>query len=608
MKYHCIFFFLLLSYGSFAQEPDPFKIKEPEKANYPEPKSASKIKMEEVYFPDGTYKKTDRDLIITGYHINKVLHGKFTEKTITHTISKTYDHGNLVGYQNAIRTHDNNPPNEQEYWKKGPYFAGSKPKGFFTVANYDRNVFLNERYMLLLEDTLFFSPNTDIEIHRHASIKGESKVTMEPGTFVYRIYNTKKTAYTNEDIESALKTKTIESKHFLSNQFNPDGEVIQYNNKGKRVAESYPDYRLTYHPNGTVQDSILRSATSYQHYRFDTNKKVVFKSQTESIPETDKIRVIYTYFKNSNPIYTISFIEGRYFKRKPEKITSSNDSINQVIRNGLIRDYDGTVYITQADGKIDTSFSKEVYPYRYQTKLKNGNYYFLPSALNTVVYVLSVTDSIIVGYTTKTQELDGKKWNHYSANQVMQNGNRYQLSEYHQPGNAVKIVVTNGKVYSSGWFDKRLKGPYEQLKTNVSYSLDQMNNWNNFPYDLNDYAADFAADTLFSFTTQMLTEDELKKALNSTHITKMPRDKFDGMIHELKKVREQEKNALSKLNPDGKKGIHIDSKQLCQLVYNLGYNPYFLEDEMIQLMTDLKLTAEEQEPLKQLMFVNSYRK
>ena len=604
MKYACIFFFILIAPGSFSQEKDPFKNSRKE----PEPKSmGTQGKTEEVDAPDGTYKKVENGTVTRGHHINNQFHGEFIEKGHLYTISKTYDHGNLIGYETGKLTYDNNPADKQEHWKKGPYFAGKRPSGFFTISHYGWNSFLNEGYFLHREDTVFFSPNKDIEIRRHVSIEGESDVNLEPATLIFRIYGTKKTSYSTDDLELALKTKTYQYKHFLSNEFNPDGEVIQYNSKGIRVAASYPEYRLTFHPNGAVHDSICKAGTPYQHYRFDANKKEIFRTQAEFFPEIKKQGKTVTYSRNNQPFYTISFVETRLDKNKPVQISSSNDSIKHLIKSGLFCDYYGTTYLTQADGRIDTSFSKEVYPYRYQTKLKNGNYYFLSSSLTVVVYVLTVTDEKMEIYTFNTQDLKGKTWNHYFVKRVMQKGNYYLLSEPFT-NKSVRICVNNGNTYCSDWIDEKPKGRYEKLNKNTTYSIDIVSDWELSPYDLNDVAADFTADTLFSFRSQLLTENEFEKALNGKHITKMSRSEFDGIVQTMKKVRKQEEEALSKLRASGLNEIFIDSKQFCQLVYRLGYNPYFSEDDVVQLMTDLKFTHEEQEPLKELLFVRSWHR
>jgi hypothetical protein len=619
MKYCVIFILLLISTRSFTQVPDepanPFKNEKPV-SKEPEPKSQTNYQ-KEVYGSDGTYKKiSDGRIILQGHHINRVFHGEFIQDSLPYIITKTYNHGNLVGYQTGKIAHDSRPPNYQEHWKKGPYFAGVQKTGIFTINKSDRIYYRLEDFTLLQEDTLFFSPNKNIEIHRISTIKRDDQLIGTPCRFIYRIYATKKADYSVKDIESALKTKTYPFRDFQTYSFIPEGEVIQYNSLGVRVTANYPDYRLTYYSNGSVQDSICRLPNPYEKYRFDSEKHLVFKMQIEPIPAIEKSRTSYTYFKEKKPFYTISFLKSipkqltspyyiSLLRDKPEQISSSNDSIQQVIKNGTFEDYYGTRYITQADGKIDTSFSKEMYPFRYHTKLKNGNYYFLSSYLSLVVNVLTITDSTIEGYTFNPADNKGKIWNQFTAHQILQKDNQYHYFEqYHAYRNSGKLVVQNGELYASDWIDREIKQLHINWKDGETFTVgDASTEALKYQYDLDNLAADFQKDTLFSFTTELLSEDQYKKAMSSKKISTMSQSDFDLLIRDLKIIREQEEKALSRLISNEVKNVFISSKKLCQLVYHMGYNPYFSEDEVSQLMNGLKINPEEQAPLKKLMFV-----
>lgn len=600
MKISLLLFTILFPVLFWSQDDEPPESTRPDHSNPFEGRVETMV-VEDFYNEDGTFYQLGNEKVIAkGTHINKILDGKYTEydlrgnitrkctyrmgkldgeeirfEPINTTYTKQYDCGVQIGYEVM------DAPSQNSYVKTGPYFAGSKSEPFVYTRTKSLPLFDKEGTILLHVDSILFIPNKPVEVHRWLFTKTNDYIRDTITHTVTILLNEAAAAYSMSDVVDIQRNEFNMRYDYDPLTAYKDREVHEYYKNGKLKGENFENYRLTYYPNGTIQDSILpdQNQLPYYHYRNDSLGVPLFRSKFEFLREEKIKRLTFDYLKNNQTFYTITSVNY-----VPEKVTSSNDSIKQCIQKGEVVDYYGTHYMTKTDGTIDTSYSKQVFPFRCQTPLKEGKYYFLQSRGNNRVLVLQVEKVRVFTYE---MPFDKAIWNRDTVRMkhVMQFGNRYYLSKSMTPSSkSKKLLVENGRIYAVDWETSQLLVDDRRFE----YSIEMM-------------PEQIQTDTLLSFKTALLTEQEFQKALKMKSISKMPKTEFNEMLEEIKIIRLKEKDALSHFSYDDRSKVEIESRAVSYIFYSHGYKPYFSEEEFSQLMTSYGWTKEEEWAIKNVL-------
>ncbi|AEA45449.1 toxin-antitoxin system YwqK family antitoxin [Fluviicola taffensis] len=555
----------------------------------------------EVYISDGTYVKyLGNRIIASGFHKKKVFEGVYKEFDANGKIEtiRNYKNGLLDGevinyfgvltlkryYTNDIQTGYETRTNSmgEEEFKAGPFFAGAKKEHVFLYK--ELFPFKQDQWIGKF-DTIFLKSNKAPEIHRWYFLLSKGSVIDTLFHGVCSLKNAQLAEYTVGNIQLLLMDDVVyRTQDFEYLTFDRPKEVIIYEKNGFLRAKTFPSYRLEYYPNGKLKDSITAAeAGDYYHFRFDESGNELFKSKKEVFSEDEygmnkKIRLTYDYLRNKQVFYRITSVN--YI---PKKVSSSNDSINDVIQKGAFTDYYGTTYITRPDGEIDTSYSKELFAIRYLKKLKPGRYYYLGTANAGSLEYLDVSESgnITVVRTSLTR-LNALSYRD-EMKIVFQKDSLYQLYD------GINSTSTTRKVIWS--------------KTGKLYSVDSKRNVLDYPNftTIEQLIFESYKDSIHRFRSIMLTEKEYQAALKLKHISSISKKDFMGYMEELEAIRITERDFKKNYSSDEAKMIRLESRQLFELLYKKGFNPYFSESEFGKLMESYQLTKEEKSSVKRTL-------
>lgn len=548
----------------------------------------------EEYNEDGTYKQyTDERLSASGFHKKQKLEGVYTaynsngsEQAIKHykngllhglsteygyggRTTKSYDKGVQVGYEEFILIGDILSV------RKGPYFTGSVTNHTFT--SYTRTHYTNDTICYFQYDTIFFRANQPPEIHRWIEHRNEdnAKVFLTLHSEC-KPHEYKAESFTSEDLNKLLRDYRLRDYDFDFRDFDHPKDVVVYDEKGYPCITATPEYWVTRRENHSVFDSLLNVKTNdtYNHFRFDDQGKLIFKAKKDIFERGYDFRWTYDYMKNGNVFYSISSMNY-----KPEKVWSTNDSINKVIQKGGFTDYYGTLYITQPTGTIDTSYSKEIIPYRYKNDIAPGKYYFLPAMGGVRIEWLEVNAKGITFFKANV-EIPTKIDKTYKMNIVFQHDSTYHLfSGLRAYPYRHQILKTKQGLVSIDYFNS----DYEDY-----YSLEQL--------------VEMAlADSILDFKSIILTEKQYLEALKRKKISEMPKEDFIACMKALEPIRMKERAVRDRMELTQREAVRKQTRQLFQVIYNQGYNPYFTENEFAELMESYAWTEEEKRMYKKIV-------
>ncbi len=548
----------------------------------------------EEFNKDGTYVKyRDEKIIASGFHVKRVLNGEYkafngdgSTAEVKHfklgildgeqvsyfsneTTRTSYSNGIQIGYETITES------GGLERRKSGPYFTGKKKNHVFIKKEFYRyNDEFYENY-----DTIFFQSNSAPEIHRWSL--GKDVLGQVTDTFSHvtcKMLNYTASEYSNETMQMLFDDQIYRIWDFDSKTLLLPRETVVYRKNGLFDSKSFPNYWLEFHNNGVLKDSVINMEDpDYNHFRFDETGKVIFKAKKDPLDRPNSYRYTYDYFRNGAILYSITSLN-----RTPERILSTNDSVIDLIKKGQFKDYYGTIYFTNPQGEIDTSYSEFIFPIRFKNDLKPGRYYYLNSQKKEYWEAIDVTEKGIDFITVQRDSTSVvKKREHMEV--VFQKDTLYQMyTRWGFQSSARKIVMANNRLFAVDWS--------QRLEHNQGDDIEQL-------------AILSYQDTSVSFKSTMLTEKEFQAALKLKDISEMPKKDFQAIfLVKMEPIRLAERNAQKSVPSDKWRNlVQLQSRQLFQVLYEMGYNPYITEKQFSELMDSYQWTDEEKRNIKKII-------
>jgi len=556
--------------------------------------AAPEPELREEFNEDGTFRRYEGDrLQATGFHKkgqlegelkeydysgkvvgikhykNGKLHGVCTSNLTGSKYLKEYDNGEQIGYEEKYS------PSGQLVEREGPFFAGRKTEHQHTYfeSTYDTR---NGSYQCQF-DTISFRANETPIVRRWILRKNEAGEVLD--TFLMGecgFVDYREESYSIYSVEQLRMEYAYRNETFDYRSFDTKKEIRIFDKKGYAYLVTTPQYWVTHWESKAIMDSVINvpPGGSYYHFRFDKEGKPVFRSKRENVPDLSTTRWTFEYLKNGSAFYSISSLNY-----KPEKVWSINDSINEVIQKGAFTDYYGTVYITQSTGNIDTSFSKAIYPHRYKKDIAPGKYYFLMST---------------EGFRLEWITVDTKGITYFNASQK----NPTTFSTTYR----LRAIFQHDSLYHMFSGLRAYTIPCQLLKTKQGlYSIDFICSDYDDYYSLEQLLLLTANDSIQKFRSILLTEKQYQEALTRKKISEMPKGVFIDCMKELEPIRLAERAARDGFEVEIREEIRRKTRQLAQIVYNKGYNPYFSEDEFGKLMESYGWSQEDRNKYKKIL-------
>jgi antitoxin component YwqK of YwqJK toxin-antitoxin module len=555
----------------------------------PEPDEYYSI--ETNYNSDGTYVKRRKNgtILEKGFHVNKQLEGELTIYNNLGSISKIehykkgkldgtsqeiydtlitikqYSQGNQIDYETVVSTRDLTHPIS----KMGPFFTGEKKSHSFAIY---KEIPTDESIGYFFDTLTLSSQNQPIL--KRLVIQKKTNTNKIDTLFIAKciFLNDAKESYSVNNLNDIIHKSVVSSMDLGFRTPFLGTDVTAYYTDGKIKWHITPSLRLTYYPNGQINDSIAISSDQANYfYRFLENGELLFFSNATFDRTTNSTTRNFEYYDKKQPLYTISSINNR-----PERVTSKNDSILNSIQKGDFIDYYGTHYITQADGKIDTSYSKERFPYHYTNDLPQGTFYI--STEGREIKKLTIDQngvfitSIFLGSTTP--QITKKQTIIYKIDDVH---HIYEsaTSNYKK----TKLCINSKSLFSYDYVIKK-----------------ESSDWNE-----EDLFLSTLADTIgLTFKTPLFTEEDYQKALKLAPITSVKKSMMEKCLKENYKLRKELNDYKNQLYSK-KIDFRYQSGKLRWIFYQNGINPFFSEKELNDTIKSYELTDEEKKEFKKMM-------
>lgn len=545
----------------------------------------------EEFNSDGTYVKTRKngDIIQKGYHVNRQLDGELTTYNdygsitkienykkgvldgITQTIYdsliniKHYSQGNQIDYETVASTRDLTHPTS----KMGPFFTGEKKSHTFTIYKEVKN----EESTIYTYDTLTLLSQKQPILKRLCTTRNFTTLKIDT-LFIAEcaFLEEVKEFYTSNDIRNIITNSVVTSEDLGYRKPNKKTELKAYYKDGKTKWHITPTLRLTYYPSGQTCDSIVESVNNpYYLYHYLENGALLFYSTASYNAETNQTSRYYDYYSNGKPSYTISSINF-----KIDRVTSTNDSILASIKKGEFIDYYGTHHMTQADGKIDTFYTKDRYPYRYTHDLPNGNFYYFTDGNDYKKITIDKKDIFITRINLSTKETQQQK----KQNVVYKIDSIYHIYE----------SISENLIPTKLCFESKSLYVYDfYLRSEqVIWQEQQL-----FQSSLNDTLG-------IAFKTPVFTESDYQKALKLAPISSMNLSLIKKCLLEYYETCKEENKYGYSLN-DQSISYRRNLQKLHWIFYKYKINPFFTKNELSKTIKSNELTDEEKKEFKKLL-------
>lgn len=549
-------------------------------------------KEEDIYEENGSYKHlVGGKVTITGTFENKKREGEFKyyrkngqlEKKETYVNGilngpfSTYTNGRLSIYQEYKNGIKINYEYEFDFYGDTLSVAGPFPGKDLKTGKIMIRQKLgdgNNSYgtQIICYDTLSFNPDKPVFIAHHEFITEQRKVKEHKYTEV-SLYENNSSGYNPGNI-NVLITR---AKNFNANfpAYPPSeikARIRKFDKEGKLYLLSDSGYVLRFNKGFISKDSItIPKEGKVCHAGYNERGQLAFEVRYDTA-ESNYSTNLY-YGANKKLLYEVG---SRDYK--PTYVKIYDDSVRQASKGNTLFDCFGTAYLFDANKKIDTSFSSAEYKMRMKEKITGGIYFYLPTSPRYPKEGYSV------------MEINGRKKNEYlldsTLKPVRDKGVTFQAFQKDTVIYLVKEIVNSYEdhflIYKYIRKGDKLYTVHNQVKSKYLYTRESMISF-------------LERDSIPVFKSELLTENEFKKALKMKRIGTLSKEEFLKWMERSKNLdpaMSQARDAIS-LGVGESHDVKAPFSIIAWEVYRMGYNPYFSKEEVEALKVKFNLSQNE---------------